>query len=88
MGAILNVFYSLNHRTTMQFAPKEVTRIPDQFQMPVQPDQWQHGKDSSIHIHSIWRLWNALYVFGIDVGARLNGFIASTTALCLGLLEP
>ena len=29
-------------------------------------EQRQHGKNIHMHIHSIWRMWNTLYLFHID----------------------
>jgi hypothetical protein len=40
---------------------------------------WQGHFHMNIHI--IWRLWNTLDVFDIDMEAILNGSIASTTSL-------
>ena len=34
-----------------------------------------------MHIHSIWRLFNTLHVFDIDIGTHLNGSTSSTTDL-------
>ena len=64
-------------------------RNPEVFMWPPKalPTRAAVNGQGLIHVrtHSIWRLWNILYVIDIYVGAHLNGSSASTIALQCGL---
>ena len=38
-----------------------------------------------MYIHSIWRLWNTLYVFDNEAGAILDGFIVQARDIGNGI---
>ena len=84
-GSHLGWAYSLNKHNTLLVAPQ---RYPE-FYSRYLPRAWltslavtQKGL-IHMHIHSIWRLWSALfiYVFDNEVGAILDGSKGSISSL-------